>query len=47
MFSEKIQFTDLEDDFQVRKQQIVNELLKENNNIDPRYYNYYSLDNFK
>ena len=40
MFIDSIQFNDLEDDFEVRKQQIVNELLKENDNIDPRYYNY-------
>lgn len=40
MFIDNIQFNDLEDGFEVRKQQIVNELLKENDNIDPRYYNY-------
>ena len=40
MFIDRIQFTNLEDDFEVRKQQIVCELLKENDNIDPRYYNY-------
>lgn len=40
MFIDSIQFTDLEDDFEVRKQQIVSELFKENGNIDPRYYNY-------
>jgi hypothetical protein len=40
MFIEEIQFTDLEDDFEIKKQQIVNELLKENDNIDPRYYDY-------
>lgn len=40
MFIDSIQFTNLEDDFEVRKQQIVSELLQENDNIDPRYYNY-------
>ena len=40
MFIDSIRFTDLEDDFEVSKQQIVSELLKENDNIDPRYYNY-------